>query len=207
MRTLGILMALTAIASQAMATPEAATWRRQTLVGENVEYYFRYVAIGEHPASHYAYSRTLRLEKVRKSDLKIVEKVSLRDAAYTQDMNTGAWSERSATPPPFDLGGYLTRNAVHLPFSEDLVRMFSIDSSGVWEVFEDGRVKLASPQDLNRQIPDLGKDPRVAGIERTDYEPGPGGKAFLFLRIWSGSAADDADWSEDLLIVDQVLFR
>ena len=206
-RYFGVLMALALIPGVATATPGAATWERQALVGENAEYFFRYVTVSENPADYYAYRRTLRLEKVRKFDLRVVEQFPLRDAAYTQDADTGAWSERSVTPPALDLGGYLARNEVHLPFSDDLVRTFSVDSSGVWEVFEDGRVELAGRADLHRQIPNLGDDPRVVGIERTDYEPDKSGKAFLYLRIWSNTAAGDADWSEDLLLVNTNVFR
>jgi hypothetical protein len=207
MRYFVIAIALALIVGEAVATPGAATWRRQALVGENAEYFFRYETISENPASYYSRRRTLRLEKVRKSDLSVVESVPLRDAAYSQDPNTGVWSERSEMPPPFDLGGYLTRNAVHLPFSEDLIRTFSIDSSGVWEVFEDGRVELANRSELLRQIPELGDEPRVVGIERTDYKPERGGKSFLYLRIVANSASDEADWSEYLLLVNSLVFR
>jgi hypothetical protein len=144
---------------------------------------------------------------VRKSDLRIVEQMPLRDVSYVQDLDTDIWSEHSTELPPFDLSGYLTRNKVHLPFSDDLIRTFSIDSSGVWEVFDDGRINLASRSDFHKQIPNLGDDPRVVGIEGTDYEPSKGGKAYLFLRVWSNSAASDADWSEDLLLVNRDVFR
>jgi hypothetical protein len=65
MRLTAISLALAAFAATANATPNAATWRRQTLVGENADYFFRYVAIREYPASYYSYRQTLRLEKVR----------------------------------------------------------------------------------------------------------------------------------------------
>jgi len=203
----GMAVLLALIARNAMATPEAATWRRQTLVGENAEYFFRFVTVSENPAEYYSHRRTLRLERVRKSDLRVFEQVPLRDVTYTQDPRTDAWTEHSTTPPPFDLSRYLAQNAVHLPFSDDLIRRFSVDSSGVWEVFEDGRVQLARRADLRRQIPKLGENPRVVGIERTDYEPAKGGKTFVYLRIWSNSAADDDSWSEDLLLVNNLVLR
>ena len=185
----------------------AATWRRQTLVGENGEYFFRYVTVSEYPAQYYSHRRVLRIEKVRKLDFRVIEQVPLRDVSYVQNMESGVWDEHSEGLPLFDLSGYLTRNAVHLPFSDDLIRTFSIDSSGVWEVFEDGRVELAGRSDLIRQIPSLGEEPRIVGIERTDYEPGKGGKAFVYLRVCSNSAADDEDWSEDLLLVNNLVLR
>lgn len=164
------------------------------------------MTISEYPASYYSHRRTLRLEKVRKSDLKTLEQVPLRDVTYSEDPMTGARSERSETLPAFDIAGYLTRNAVHLPFAEDLIRTFTIDSSGVSEVFEDGRVEIAGHIDLVSQIPNLGEEPRVVGIEKTDYEPATGEKAFLYLRIWSNSASGDEDWSEDLLLVNRLAF-
>jgi len=195
------------VATDAAATPGSGTWRRQTLLGENADHFFRYVTISEYPPSYYSYRRMLRLEKVRKSDLRVVEQIPLRDVAYSENAMTGARTEKSETLPPFDLSGYLTRNAVHLPFSEDLIRTFAIDSAGVWEVFEDGRVELAGRADLLRQIPELGEDPRVIGIEETDYEPEKGGKAFFYLRIWSNTASSEDDWSEDLLLVNRNVFH
>jgi hypothetical protein len=192
------------IVGMALATPNAATWRRQTLVGENAEYYFRYVTTSENPASYYSYRRTLRLERVRKSDLRVVDQFPLSDVSYSQDPRTDVWSEQSEKLPPFDLSGYLRDNAVHLPFADDLVRFrtFVVDSSGVWEVFDDGRSQLANRRDLLRQIPNLGNEPRVVGIESTGFQPIGGGKTYLYLRIWSNSAAIDSDWCEDLLVVD-----
>jgi hypothetical protein len=198
---------VTVIATTAGATPDAATWRRQTLLGENAEHYFRYVGISENPGSYYQYRRTLRLEKVRKADVGVVEQFPLRDVAYAQDLTTDLWSEHSETLPPFDLSDYLRVNAVHLAFANDLIRTFAIDSSGVWEEFEDGRILLADRVDLLRQIPNLGEEPRVVGIEDTDLQPAQGGKSYVYLRIWSGSASIDSDWSEDVLLVDRGVFH
>lgn len=196
-----------AVTTTAGATPNAATWRRQTLIGENAGYFFRFVAVSENPASYYRYRRTLRLEKVRKVDVRVVEQIPLRDATYSQNLETDLWSELSETLPPFDLSEYLRINAVHIAFADDLIRAFAIDSSGVWEEFEDGRVRLADRQDLLGQIPNLGEEPRVVGIENTDFQPVQGGKGYVYLHIWSNSASSDADWSEDVLLVDRGVFR
>jgi hypothetical protein len=60
---------------------------------------------------------------------------------------------------------------------------------------------------LLRQIPHLGEEPRVVGIEETDYQPPTGQKAYFCLRIWSNSAASDDNWSEDLLLVNKFVFH
>jgi hypothetical protein len=196
----GVLLAgMLMLAAIARATPEAATWRRQTLIGENAQYFFRYAAISDHPGSNYKYSRTLRLEKVRKSDLRVVESILLRSVTCSQDPNTERWSEAADSVASFDLPGFMRANHVALAFANDLIhfRTFAIDSAGVWEVFEDGRTKLATRKELKRQIPMLGEDPRVVGIEETS----PINSEDFYLRIESGSAAFDADWSEDLLLV------
>jgi hypothetical protein len=62
-------------------------------VGQNPEYFFRYVEVSEHPGSYYTYSSTLRLEKVRKEDLRIVKSVLLRDVTYSEHPDTLRWSE------------------------------------------------------------------------------------------------------------------
>jgi hypothetical protein len=205
MRSTVVAIGLALCFATAMATPDAATWRRQTLLGESADYFFRFVTIREYPASHYSYEQSMRLEKVRKSDLRIVEHFPLRKVAYWQDLKTDLWSEEPETLPAFDLSGYLQRNAVHLAFSDDLFenRKFAVDSSGVWEVFEDGRIHLAGASDLQRQTPNLGREARVAGIEKTDFKPKAGSPAYYYLRIWSNGTAVDEGWSEDLLFVDQ----
>jgi hypothetical protein len=202
--TSGVVAALLVLAGIADATPEAATWRRQTLIGQNGEHFFRYVAVSDHPGSYYYYARTLRLEKVRKSDLRVVESIVLMDVSYSQDLNTDRWSEESRAIPSFDLPSFLRANHVAIAFSNDLARArtFAIDSAGVWEVFEDGRIQLATRNELERQIPMLGDDPRVVGIEETGPTPGD-----FYLRVESGSADWDTDWSEDLLMVRGVLLR
>lgn len=207
MRVLGTAIAFVLFAQSATATPDSATWRRQALVGENAEYFFRYVTISEYPASYYSHRRTLRLERVRKADFNVVEQFQLRDVVYSESPLTGVRREKSQTLPSFDLSAYLARNTVHLPFSEDVSRTFSIDSTGVWDVFEDGRVELAGRADLLRQIPNLGEEARVVGIEETDYKPPTGQKAYFYLRIWSNSAASDDNWAEDLLLVNQFMFH
>lgn len=193
---LASLLVLTAIAG---ATPDAASWRRQMLIGQNAEHFFRYVAVSDHPASYYSYSRTLRIEKVLKLDSRVVESVVLAEVTYSQDLNTEQWSEASGAVPSFDLSGYLRTNRVAFAFPSDVIhfRTFAIDSAGVWELFEDGRIRLATRADLERQIPELGEDPRVVGVEET----GPIHGGDVFLRIESGSAAWDMNWSEDLLLV------
>jgi hypothetical protein len=195
-----LLAGLLVLAEIAMATPEEATWRRQTLLGQNAEHFFRYVTASVQPGSYYAYSLSLRLEKVRKSDLRVVESVLLRDVSYSQHPDSVRWSETSAPVPPFDLPRYLKANRVAMAFADDLIhyRTFAIDSAGVWEVFEDGREQLATRKELERQIPALGDDPRVVGIEGTAPRSG---RDDWYLRIESGSSDLDTDWSEDLLII------
>ena len=72
------LMAVAVLFSIAHATPEPAAWRRTMLLGDSDEYFFRYVTDSVHPGSYSTYSRTLRLEKVRKSDDRVVQSVPLR---------------------------------------------------------------------------------------------------------------------------------
>lgn len=188
-------------ASESQATPEPATWLRQVLIGENPTRFFRYVTIHDHPGTHYAYSETLRVQAVRKTDLRVAEDSLVRVTDYSQDYETRVWSTHEEPTPPFDLGGYLRRHGVFLAFAESMARRFEIDTTGVLEVFEDGRVELLSRADLNRQIPDLGEEPRVVGIEWTQMTLPDGSTAFYYLRIQSNTAAVDDYWSERLAIV------
>jgi hypothetical protein len=187
----------------ALATPEKAIWRRQTLIGENSDSFFRYVTISEHPGSYYTYSRSLRIEKVQKKDLHVVESHPLESITYSQDSDTQKWSSDVDTLPAFDLPAFLRANAVTPAFGEELFfhRNFVIDKGGVWEVFEDGRHQVMTRAELERQIPDLGEEPRVVGIE--DANPGIGEGKNIYLRICSNSSSWDDDWSEDIVILPE----
>jgi hypothetical protein len=193
----GMLLGILVLVGIAGASPDAATWRRQTLLGQNQDYFFRYVAVSDNPGSYYTYSRALRLEKVRKADFKIVESFVLRNVTYSQHPDTLVWREVSGPVDHFDLPGYLSANQINLAFADDLLRHRSvvIDSAGVWEMFEDGRIQLATRQELERQIPVLEDDPRVVGIEQTGWQQD------TFLRIESGDATSDSNWAEDLLLI------
>jgi len=102
----GLIPGLLILVGIASATPEAATWRRQTLLGQNTEFLFRYVATSDYPGSYYTYPRTLRLEKVRKVDLTIVESFVLRDVTYSHPDKL-AWREESGPVDSLDLPRYL----------------------------------------------------------------------------------------------------
>ena len=199
------LFAVAVLFSIAHATPEPAAWRRTILLGDNDQYFFRYVTDSVHPGSYFRYSRSLRLEKVRKSDDHVVQTFPLRSVEYSQHPDSLSWSETSDSLPSFDLPAYLRANKIALAFPSDLIqiRVFQIDGGGVWEVLHDGRVRLATHRELVRQIPSLGDDPHVVGIEQTCPDPSKN----LYLRIVSGSATWDDDWSEDLLMIRGALLR
>jgi hypothetical protein len=194
-------------AGVALATPEKAIWRRQTLIGENSDYFFRYVTISEHPGSYYGYSRTLQIEKIRKKDFQVVESHPLESVTYSQNFDTQKWSSDTDTLPAFDLPAFLRANAVAMAFADDrfFFRAFVIDKEGVWEVFEDGRHQVMRRADLERQIPDLGEEPRVVGIE--DTNPGIGEGRSIYLRICSNSSSWDDYWSEDIVMLPERAVR
>lgn len=199
------LLAVAALFSIAHATPEPAAWRCEILIGDNEEFFFRYVTDSVHPGSYFTYSSSLRLEKVRKSDARVVKTFLLRNVQYSQHPDSLHWSESSDSLPPFDLTGYLRENRVELAFPSELIhaRVFRIDSGGVWEILHDGRVRLATRRELERQIPSLGEHPHVVGIEQT----GPDPSKDLYLLIVSGDESWDDDWAEDLLRIHGGLLR
>lgn len=203
-----LLSGLASLSPPVLATPSAATWRRQTLLGENTDHYLRWVTVSDHPGTYYGYSRSLTIEKVRKVDFQVVERFLIREVTYTQDVDSERWSEQSDSSGVFNLPSYLGANHVRLAFADDLFRhrRFEIDTAGVSEVFDDGRILLASRSELMRQIPDLGDEPCVVGIEDTGNW-GQGAGEFVYLRLWSNTSAWDSDWREDLLMVPREWVR
>ncbi len=193
------LLAAAAFFSIAHASPEFGAWRQEILIGDNEEFFFRYVTDSVHPGSYYICTRTLRLEKVRKTDAHVMKTYLLRKVHYSQHPDSLRWAEASDSLPAFDLTSYLRDNRVELAFPSELIhaRVFRIDAGGVWEVLRDGSVRLATRRELERQIPSLGEHPRVVGIEQT----GPDSGKDLYLLIDSGDESWDDDWDEGLLVI------
>lgn len=205
-RSVALALLATAGATPAVATPDAATWIRHTLVGENDSCFVRQVTVEDHPPSYDEFSVSARLERARKSDLRVVETVPIRDVKYTRDVDAVKWTGTEQELPTFDLAGYLRRHDLLPAFADDLVenRKWAIDEKGVWEVFEDSRERVATRAEYLRQRPVRERDgwsgARVVGLERTraaefsNYEQ-------VWLRIADGNSATDAPWTEWLLMV------
>jgi hypothetical protein len=199
------LAALLALApSSASATPEAATWHRASLIGENAEHYFRWMAERSQPGSYYTYTETLRFQKVRKSDLAVVEDVLVREVVFSQHPDTMVWVATEESPPAFDLGGRLGRDGVQMTFEDDGAPVLVLDDSGAWVEAEGERERVLDRAELLRQIPGLGEQPRTAGAGSAASSSTA---TILYYRVLSGTAAFDSDWSEDLLLVPESAIR
>ena len=206
-RTILSLVALLGILAPrvAHATPEAAEWHRETLVGENRDFYFALRATRTYPGSYYAYSEELSLVKVAKANRSIAETVTLQRRECSQDFQTEAWTCGDDSIPQFDLGAYLRHHAVRIPFAEDWPQDLRIDSAGVYLNVEDVRATVLPWDALQRQLPDLGDEPRIVGLEATQARLLDGAEALYFCRVQSNTTAIDDDWSEDLLLVPEAL--
>ena len=187
--------------AEARGTPEASQWHRETLIGENASVFLRFVSVRDQPGSSYSFAETLRVEVVRKADLRVVKNYRIHMADFEDSSADGHWSVIEEPQPAFDLSKLLRVNKVWLAFSDDLQRSFEVSESGVNEVFEDGKIQLLSGPELMRQIPMLGSEPRIAGIETTALVQPNGESACHYLLLRMNSAAMDDDWSEYVLMI------
>lgn len=64
------------------ATPNAAAWVRETLIGANAEHYFSYIFERHQPGSYYAFTDVFRLCTFSLRDGSLVEDTTLCRTAY-----------------------------------------------------------------------------------------------------------------------------
>jgi hypothetical protein len=141
----------------------AASWYRETLLGENSECFVRLVSIWDSRWYGHALADTQRVERVRKSDFRVVESIPIVIAHFT-DEDSGKWRSTFETLPAFDLAGYLKRHRVAAAFSaprDDVV----LDSKGLRAVYQDGAAMTS--EDQQRRGPRLRGDFTLAGLEAT----------------------------------------
>ena len=205
----GTITCVITLSVRSIATPDAAKWHRETVLGENATEFFVLRAEWWHGPWYYSYSERIELERINAEDLTVQETWLLKCGGGSQDLATNVWSYKSCDSADVDLGDVLHDVELHPVFSPEFLpeefskgltpESFEIDSSGVW-LWRSGRRALVVTQDeLRRQIPDLHAKPVIVGRVRGTWK-GPPPREYLSVRSGLG-ASSDVDWFEDVLVV------
>ena len=124
-----------------------------------------YVSRSLHPGNYYSYRQTLSLQRVSCEDFRVLAELPIRDVYYNADPSTLVWTAREVELPPFDLGAYLREFGVRLAFAESQEPELRVGAEGAFLEANGLREIVLTSDELARQIPELGRSPRVVGCQ------------------------------------------
>lgn len=206
-----VILGMTAVAATlacflpASATPGAATWHRETLIGENGSSYVLLISDHVNEGTYYRWREVQRVERIDKRSGKTIEALPIREVDFVSDMQTLAPSRTA-----FDLAAYAAAHQLSAPFTHDeSPHVVGLDSTGL-VVRWDGRSELIVPMATIRArfVPSGEPDePRLIGIEFTRARPDSGLGRMQYYRILSSPAGSDISSSEVVIMVPEERIR
>ena len=201
MRATAILLLLLAAASSATATPGASTWYRESLLGENGSHYFVLESRWINTGTYYGHTEFQRIVMRSKYTDAIEDTVLVRKTVFTTDAGTGERSVTEEATPSFDLAAYVRAHSIQMPFGMELHPVPRLDGSGLFQLYEDGRVDILSIEQIRERIPPGGEIERLEflGAEFTSATPDSGLRPMSYYRISSFPAGSDVDGSEIII--------
>jgi hypothetical protein len=187
----------------ASAMPYAATWHRETLIGENGSCHVLLVSEHINEGTYYRSRESQRIERIDKRSGKTIETLPIREVDFVSDMQTWAPSIEERSMTAFDLAAYAAAHHLSAPFARDLEPMAELDSTGL-VVRSDGRSEIIVPMATIRArfVPSGEPDaPKLVGIEFTSARPDSGLGVMQYYRILSYTAGSDISSSEVVIMV------
>lgn len=202
------LVLLLPLATRVAGSPGAATWYRESLLGENGSHYFLLASTMVNEGTYYRDRELQRILRIDKRSGAVVDSILVRSSEHLVDAATMARSAREEDLPPFDLAGYLRGHGTHAPYSQDPEFQAELDSTGLYLQLEDRREVLVATATIRRPFLPSPEPDEIAllGAEFTLAHPDSGVSRMTYYRIRSFPAGSDVSSSEILIMVpdDQV---
>jgi hypothetical protein len=191
-------------AGEVDATPNAAQWRRETLLGVSGDSYFVWVSSWGQGGSNHEYEESAALQRRLFADNTVVESNTLSSAMASDLDGPYEGSEGSMARvihAPFDLSRYLREKEVSPVFAGDWLCDCVILDGALTLTDGDSTATVLSAEDLRLQVPALGRDPRVGGCWYVSNIRSPTPGDFWFYTVRYNTPSWDDDWSELLIVV------
>jgi len=199
------LFTLLLVPARVAGTPYAATWYRETLLGENGSHYFVLATRMVNEGTYYRSRETQIVFRFDKRSGAIADSVRVRSVEFHVDDGTNALSVHEEGGTTFDLAGYLRAHATHAPYSEESEFMAELDSTGLY-VESDNRRQVVVPMATIRARFLPSREPEelaLLGAEFTMARPDSGLGRMTYYRVRSYPAGSDASSSEVLVMVPE----
>lgn len=191
------------LAQPASASPGAATWYRESLLGENGSHAFVLTTTMINEGSYYRFRELQNLLRIDKRSGAVVDSILIRDVVIYSDPSTSVRSLREEQTPSFDLPAYLRVHGTYGSFSQDPEDQAELDSTGLYLPVGDARVVLVSISAIRaRFLPSC--EPNAVALLGADFTlavPDSGLSRVTYYRISSSPAGSDIPSSEVLIMV------
>lgn len=207
MRHAALAVGLLLTAAAALATPDPAKWRRETLLAVNEDSYFVWVSNWGQRGFNHSYEESACIERRLFAGNIVAEVDTFYSASATNIDAPYTWQIREFEHEPFDLSRYLHDRKASLAFGGDWLCDVVVRDGALLLTEGDSTSTVLSADDLARQVPDLGRDPRLAGCWYVSSERGRSRSEYWFYAIRSNSASWDDDWSDILVVVPGAAVR
>lgn len=191
------------LAQPASASPGAATWYRESLLGENGSHAFVFTTTMINEGSYYRFRELQNLLRIDKRTRAVVDSILIRSVVIYSDPSTSVRSLREERTPSFDLPAYLRVHGTYSSFSQDPDDQAKLDSTGLYIPVGMARVVLVPIATIRARFQPSGEPDAVAllGAEFTLAVPDPGLSRMTYYRICSSPAGSDVPSSEVLIMV------
>jgi hypothetical protein len=184
------------------ASPNAATWYKEELLGENGRYYFLVVTQWINRGSHYKHTELQSLRKIDKLSNDVVEEFDLRRFESTNMIEEDRQVVHEQDSPSFDLPAYMRENQVRYPYAADW-DFVKVDSVGIYVEKHGIRADIVPMAEIRPLVPG-GYAPRtLVAARRTSAWPDSGLDRKVYCYLRTGNAGGDWDVAQVVVMVSR----
>jgi len=158
---IGTLLFITTV----YATPSAATWQRESLIGCNEKYFYTFIMERNNPASYYEYTEIFSLAQYEIANSQLVNKTVIRKTRHADKQADGHWVKEEQQTNAFDLNQFLSKDNLVYIFPADMSEtQWLVEADGIYLQGDKGKVILVPKSDLATKVPWFNAYSRIAGL-------------------------------------------
>jgi hypothetical protein len=197
-------VAVCSVAVSARATPNAATWRRELLLGSNKDSYFVWVLKWGQGGYSHTYGAGMALERRSLHDRTVLESHDVLRFGASNLENPREWKRTPGDVAAFDIVAYLREQEVSPSFSQDYAFGAELREGALVLVEGDHAALLLGPSELEAQLSlplaEMREVRVVPTCQVTDTNRHHTEETWFYTLQFNSPSIDD-DWSEVLLVV------
>jgi hypothetical protein len=147
------------------ATPSAAIWQRESLIGSNDKYFYTFLLERNNPATYFEYTETFSLAQYEIASRKLVNTTVIRKTRHVDEQADGNWVKTEQQTKAFDLNQFLTKANLNYAFPADSGdTQWLMQADGIYLQGDKGKVILVPKADLTTKVSWFNAYSKIAGL-------------------------------------------